>query len=284
MKKILIATCIIGMMLVSSGVSISATKNKYENYYSMAQGFEDCPINISVNEAWDMLTNTDDGIQIPIDVRRNDEWNEGFINTPYPECPVWYTLDLLKNETALQEFMETYAGEEVVLYCKGGYRSLIGSYILCEAGFTGTVYNMLGGITEWIAQGYPIRNNTKPSAPTIDGPKKVGKNKEIDYKFSTEDAENDGVSYWVDWCGDGHCAEWHGPYSSEDEATLNHSWEKTGTFIIKAKVRDFYGNESDWTEFEINVPRNKASSHEFLERLLVRFPHTFSIMKFIFWL
>ena len=52
---------------------------------------------------------------------------------------------------------------------------------------------MLGGITDWVAQGYPIRNNTQPDAPIIDGPTTVKVNQPIDYTFSTADAENDGV-------------------------------------------------------------------------------------------
>ena len=284
MKKILIATSIIVMMLVSTGVSISATTSKYQEYTSMAEGFNECPINITVHEAWDMLTNTGDGIQIPIDVRRDDEWNEGYIDTPFPESPVWFTLDLLKNETVLQEFMEIYDGKELVLYCKGGYRSLIGSYILCDAGFTGTVYNMMGGITDWIAQGYPIRNNTAPSAPTIDGPTTVTKNVDVNFTFSAEDAENDGVYFWIQWCEDGHCAQWNGPYPSGEDITINHSFHQIGTFSIKAKTKDFYENESGWTEFEITVPRTRSISQNLLERLFVRFPHAFSILKIVLWL
>jgi len=281
MKKIIIAICVVGMMLVSSGISISATTNKQINYKNMAEGFKDCPINITVHEAWDMLTNTGNGIQIPIDVRYDYEWNSGFIDTPFPECPVWYTLDLLKNETTLQEFMEIYAGKELILYCKGGYRSLLGSYLLCGEGFTGTVYNMLGGITEWIAQGYPIRNNTQPSVPTIDGPTTVTKNEDVDFIFSAEDAENDGVYFWIEWCGDGSCAQWHGPYPSGEDITINHSWHSTGKFTIKAKTKDFYDNESAWTEFEITVPRNRALNYNYLEKLFVRFPNAFSLLKIV---
>lgn len=281
MKKIIIAACMIVMMLVSSGISISATTSDFSNYEAKATGFKECPINITVHDAWDMLTNTGDGIQIPIDVRRDDEWAEGYIDTPFPECPVWFTLDLLKNETALQEFMEIYDGKELILYCKGGYRSLLASYILCGEGFTGTVYNMMGGITDWIAQGYPIRNNTQPSAPTIDGPTTCTKNVDYDFIFSAEDAEDDGVYFWVQWCNDGHCAKWNGPYPSGEDITINHSFHDLGTFSIKAKAMDFYGNESGWTEFEITVARSKASNYNFLEKLFDRFPNAFSLLKLV---
>jgi rhodanese-related sulfurtransferase len=279
MKKMLIATFIISM-LVFSGVSISATSNN-TTHTSMPQGFKDCPINITVNEAWDMLNNPDDGTQIPIDVRRDDEWNSGYIDTPWPECPRWYIKDLFSNETWLPIFLEMYAGEEIILYCKGGYRSYLVSLILCDSGFTGTIYNMLGGITDWMAQGYPIRNNTAPDAPTIDGPTTVKKNVDYDFTFSADDAENDGVYFWVEWCGDGHCAKWNGPFPSGTEITLNHSFHKIGTFSIRAKTKDFYENESGWSEFEITVPRYTSYKLNFLEHLYTRFPHAFSIIKHV---
>jgi len=280
MKKIIIAICVIGMMLLSSGISISAT-NKYSSYDTMSSAFNECPVNITVHEAWAFLTDTGNGIQIPIDVRRESEWNTGYIDTPWPESPTWYIKDLFQNATWLQWFLDTYAGEEIVLYCAGGYRSYLVSLILCDAGFSGTVYNMLGGIGDWKAQGYPIRNNSQPAAPEISGPLTVNVKDPIDYTFSTSDAENDGVYYWIDWCGEGHCGEWLGPYSSEEEMTFNHTWEQTGTYIIKAKVKDFYDNESDWTEYEITVPRTKTFESTFLEWFFARFPNTFSIIKYI---
>jgi rhodanese-related sulfurtransferase len=281
MKKIIIATSMIVMMLVFSGVTISATTNKFTDYESKTAGFKECPINITVHEAWAMLTDTGDGIQIPIDVRYDYEWYAGFIDTPFPESPVWNTLDLLKNETTLLEFMEKYDGAELILYCKGGYRSLLGSYILCGEGFNGTVYNMEGGITEWIAQGYPIRNNTQPSAPTIDGPTTVTKNVDYDFIFSAEDAENDGVYFWVEWCGDGHCAKWNGPYQSGEDITLNHSFHQLGTYSIRAKTKDFYDNESGWTEFEITVARTRSLNHNLFERFFDRFPNAFTLIKLV---
>lgn len=242
----------------------------------------DCNIiNITVQEAWDLLTNTSNGIQIPIDVRYTSEWNDGYIDTPYPECPIWYTLDLLKNETGLQNFIDIFADEEVVLYCKGGYRSLVGSYILCYSNFTGTIYNMLGGITAWEAAGIPIRNNTKPTDPTIEGPSNGTINKPYDYTFSTTDLERDVVYFWVEWSNNSYDNEWYGPYASGEEVILTHTWDEKGIHTIKAKVKDFYGAESNWTELEVNMPRNKVFNYCLLERLFERFINAFPITRYI---
>jgi rhodanese-related sulfurtransferase len=279
MKKIIIATFVIGLMLVSTGVSISATTNKYLTFDSAPRIMNDCPINITVHEAWDMLTDTGDGLQIPVDVRRIDEWETGFIDTPFPESPIWYEKDLFQNETGLQIFMEKYDGEDLVVYCKGGYRSYIVCLLLCSEGFTGTVYNMLGGITNWTDEEYPIRFNTQPDAPTIEGPTTVKVRQSIDYTFSTTDAEDDGVYYWIDFCGHGHCGEWIGPFSSTEKVTFNHTWERKGNYTMKAKVKDFYDNESDWTYFELTVPRDKVYTYDLLERLFNRFPNAFTFLK-----
>lgn len=278
MKKIIIATCVIGMMLVFSGISISATTIKYSSDNSMPQYINDCPINITVDEAWDMLTDTGNGIQMPVDVRREDEWITGYIDTPWPECPIWYEKDLFQDPAGLEDFIEMYDGEEVILYCKGGYRSYLVALILCSSSFTGIVYNMLGGITAWIAEGKPIRNNTQPDAPTIVGPDKGGAGVEISFNLSTDDAEGDGVSYMVDW-NDTTTPEWTEIFAIDEEVTLTHTWEEKGTYVIKAKAKDFYDNESDWSEITIKIPRTKVNNYNIIELLYKKFPYAFKILR-----
>ena len=117
------------------------------------------PTAISVHKAHDMLTSTANGIQIPIDVRTDEEWNEERIDTPEPENPVHYCLDLLQDPTGLQEFVDEYDDKEIIFYCKAGGRSndavdiLIEKIVLNE--FDGTIHNMIGGIDAWKDAGYP---------------------------------------------------------------------------------------------------------------------------------
>jgi len=281
MKKTIMATCMIVLMLVLTGVSVNAGyKNVTNTEINIPQKLNGCEIyNITVEEAWDLLTNTDNGIQHPIDVRYDYEWYSGFVDTPYPENTHWYCLDLLKNETGLQIFLDTYAGEEVIMYCKGGYRSLVASYLICN-NFTGKIYNMLGGITAWIAAGLPIRNNTPPATPDIDGPAKGKPGQEYDYEFSTTDAEGDWVYYWILW-GDGCPAvEWIGPYESGEIVTLSHTFESQGTFNISAQAKDFYGNASDWAELTVKIPRQKAIRYNLLELLFDKFPFIRRLLGF----
>ena len=109
-----------------------------------------------------MLTNTSDGIQIPIDVRTNSEWIGEHINTPAPENPVHYPLADLQNAIGLQEFMSLYEGEEIILYCASGTRSTIAVNILDDNEFNGTMYNMIGGINAWKGAGYPTISEQPP--------------------------------------------------------------------------------------------------------------------------
>ena len=71
---------------------------------------------------------------------------------------------------------------------------------------------------------------------------------------------------------------WIGPYSSGEEIIIPHTWEKQGSFVIEAKAKDVYGDESDWGYLEINIPRVKTS---FMNRILEKFPNLFLIMRHI---
>jgi len=280
MKKIIVPMFLIGMLLVSYGMSISSIKGEYVTNEYIPIKLDGCPNNVTVQEAWDLLTDIGNGIQIPVDVRTEGEWNLGYIDTPWPECPIWYTMELFGNETGLQEFLENYDGQDILLYCGNSHRSYAVSLILCDAGFTGTVYNMKGGISAWKGAGYPIRNNTKPDAPTIDGPTTVKVKQQIDYTFSAIDAENDVIYYWINWSGKGNSVIWQGPYASGENVTFNHTFQKKGKYIIKAKVKDFYDYESDWMEYEVTVPRTKVVDFN-LEWLCERFPHIFPFFRYL---
>ena len=278
-KKIIGTICVISLMLVFLGTSVNADHEEISTAdYIISQNCNECPINITVHDAWDLLTDTGNGIQIPIDVRSEQEWNYGFIDTPYPECPRWYVYEEFQyNATFLQWFIDEYAGQELVIYCASGMRSKIVSSILCDTGFTGIVNNMLGGINAWKDEGYPIRNNTPPAAPDLNGPTNVKVNTPTNYMFSTTDLESDVVYYWIKWCED-NITEWDGPYASGEEVVFIHSWCHKGTFTIKAKAMDFYGYEGNWTELEIIVPRNKIVNRPLIQ-FLQSHPNLFPILQ-----
>jgi rhodanese-related sulfurtransferase len=157
-KKIIVSMFVIGLMLVSSGASLTAlSENKQAIGItdSTPQNLNKNIINITVQEAYGKLTNTGDGIQIPIDVRWIHEWRPQRIDTPIPEHPRWYVWDLIKNASILPKFLNQYDGCEVIIYCKAGGRSWDAATRIFNAGFNGVIYNMVGGITEWNIAGLP---------------------------------------------------------------------------------------------------------------------------------
>jgi len=74
------------------------------------------------------------------------------------------------------------------------------------------------------------------------------------YTFSScgSDPENDQIRLEFDW-GDG-TANWTGYVDSGNTGELQHSWAELGTYAIKVRSEDSYGNQSDWSpSAEINI-------------------------------
>ncbi len=113
-------------------------------------------INITAQEAWEMLDNEEDGIQIPVDVRTFGEYFDERISSPHLyDKPVLYPLQLLEIPLFTNLFIKIFHGNEVILYCRTSRRSGIGGKLLMENGYDGPLYNMVGGINAWKAAGLP---------------------------------------------------------------------------------------------------------------------------------
>jgi hypothetical protein len=123
-------------------------------------------------------------------------------------------------------------------------------------------------------------SNTAPNTPTISGPNSGKAGREIDYVLSTYDAEGNDVYYYIDW-GDGKFEDWEGPFDSDIDVTFSHTWYTEGTYLIKAKVRDAYSSESDWTEFDINIPRPKPDYQSMIYLMFERFPNIASLINYL---
>ena len=152
------------------------------------------------------------------------------------------------------------------------------SHIYSEDGnytVTLTVTDSEGNVTDdttwaWIQDG-----NIPPDKPTIKGPIK-GKPEEIYYyDFLSYDPEGTPIWYFIDW-DFGSSSGWLGPYNSGTEIEANHWWP-LGTFTIRCKTKDPYGEESPWGELEITIPRSKTTNSFFLQ-FIERFP----LLKLIF--
>jgi rhodanese-related sulfurtransferase len=213
-------------------------------------------IDITVEEAWEMLNDTSDGVQFPIDVRTDSEWINGHIDTPYPEYARHHNFYEWDDPEILNAFLTTYRGHEIIVYCRSGGRSVTASNILIDNGFDGIIYNMLGGITQWQSLGYPTVPNREPEKPEISGPSSGSPGLEIEFSITTDDPDYDKVYYLINW-SDGSDELLIGPYYSIEDVKISHSWTETGIFIIKAIAIDIYDEESELTTFELSLSRTE---------------------------
>ncbi len=125
--------------------------------------------------------------------------------------------------------------------------------------------------------------NPPPTDPEIDGPTSGGTDVVYDFTFVSTDEDNNTISYFVDW-GDETNTGWTNFYKSGEVVTLNHSWEDKDPFTIRARAKDEYYAESDWSTHEIKIPRNKAVSNNYniINWLSERFPHMFQLIRYLF--
>ena len=211
---------------------------------------------ITVEEAWEMLNDTSNGIQYPIDVRSDSEWIGSHIDTPFPEYARHHNFNEWDNQEILDEFLTTYQGEEIIVYCRSGSRSASASNILVESNFDGTIYNMLGGITQWISFLYPTVPNRQPEQPAFSGPSSGKTAEEIEFTLATDDPDYDDVFYMINW-SDGSDELLIGPYNSGENVIINHIWNETGLYSINVNAIDVYDVESDLTIFEFSLSKTE---------------------------
>ena len=113
--------------------------------------------------------------------------------------------------------------------------------------------------------------NQPPNPPLIDGPKSGTKGQTYRYTFVSKDYEGHNISYEIMW-GDGSSDGWLGPYVSGEEIKVNHTWNIKRTYILKAKAKDTFGAESNWSEFEVNIPRNRVIFYQWDYLFQKQFP------------
>ena len=124
----------------------------------------------------------------------------------------------------------------------------------------------------------PGEVNYPPHAPSFTGPGSGKTGESYTYNISAVDPDGDDVYYYVDW-GDMQIEEWIGPFASGEEITLSHTWSEQGTYTIKAKAKDSYDAESQWTTLEVTMPKNKQYSIFLLFEML--FAKRLSLFNFL---
>lgn len=85
---------------------------------------------------------------IILDVREQSEYDENHL------CDA-ILLPVSEIDARISE-LEPYKDIEIIVYCGVGIRSALASENLVDNYNFTMIYNMLGGITDWIAKGYPV--------------------------------------------------------------------------------------------------------------------------------
>ena len=110
-----------------------------------------------------------------------------------------------------------------------------------------------------------------PNQPIISGPSSGKPGRTYTYNFLSIDPDDDMIYYFIDW-GDGSNSSWIGPYQSNEEISLSHKWSKKGIYDIQVKAKDVFDVESEWSIFQVIMPRDKSISSSPLLRFLERYP------------
>lgn len=98
---------------------------------------------ISTEEVYEIINSDED--HMILDVRTPDEFNEGHL-----EDAVLIPVDELEGRLD-----ELPTDRPIIVHCKSGVRSNTAAIILIDNGFT-MVFDMGGGILDWIDKGYPV--------------------------------------------------------------------------------------------------------------------------------
>ena len=118
-----------------------------------------------------------------------------------------------------------------------------------------------------------INDPEAPNPPIITGPTQGKLHIKYNYEITSEDPQCDNICYRVitsdlpviynsKFCESGYTL------------TYNHSWDdfyqKEPPYIIMARATDCHGHQSEWSTFEITIPKDKIIKNIFLENILTK--------------
>jgi hypothetical protein len=118
----------------------------------------------------------------------------------------------------------------------------------------------------------PIDSNSPPGKPLIRGESNGEEDKEYSYSFYAIDSDNNPIRFYIEW-GDGTTSGWTKKYASKVQYFFDKTFHEPGNYTIRAKVKDVFDAESDWSTFNVTMKKSKAiTSNMLLLRILDRFP------------
>jgi hypothetical protein len=120
----------------------------------------------------------------------------------------------------------------------------------------------------------PPRTPDRPNGPTVS---KIRVPHE--YTSCSSDPDDNVMYYLFDW-GDGTTSNWVKQQDNGD-GLASHTWNRQGTYEIKVKAKDIYGQESNWSDpLPITMPYSYNNPIlQFFKMLIERFPNMFPILQ-----
>lgn len=244
-------------------------------------------INMSTGKASLIGSMGNSGLMITLDCD-----NEGIMYAS--ELPIdyayLYTIDL-NNGTATKlscsppygiSKMSFGKDEDVMWMAISGFGTFQGELWTMEMkNYTSTFvgYFQEGVELSCLAVPYDI-SNQPPDPPTINGPVNGKIGTEYEYTFTTIDPNGNDVFYYINW-DDGTSDGWLGPFGSGENVSVNHTWSKTGIYVIQAQAKNTDELKSEWGTLEVIMPRNKATFISFFLTILERFPMLREVLSWL---
>lgn len=93
----------------------------------------------------------------------------------------------------------------------------------------------------------PISSNQPPIITDISGP--LYGQPGVNYTFCVTVSDPDGDQFFCIWdWDDGTTSGWLGPYPSGGTICITHTWGGDGTYGIRVKLKDEFGQETPWSD------------------------------------
>jgi hypothetical protein len=122
--------------------------------------------------------------------------------------------------------------------------------------------------------------NEPPGAPTITGETNGKVGVEYEYTFNSEDQNEDGVIYHIDW-DDGNF-DTTGVNPSGVDVKVKHSWNNKGTYTIRAYAEDEFGLVGPEGTLTVIIKKGKSRAITSpFQWFLQQYPYLFPILRLL---
>ena len=129
-----------------------------------------------------------------------------------------------------------------------------------------------------------VNDNNPPNPPTVEGPTSGSISDYYIYYITVTDPDPDDLLLKIEIdFGDGtteicgSCTSQ--PWESGDTEEVDHSWKKSGTYGVTARVQDEHGVWGEWSEpLQVSMPKSKLTFQNLFQRISNFFTNLYKIV------